>query len=113
MAQHQPAIHSVEMVLRENLYGFQGNQKSPYLKITVTDPKHINKLRTSIERGDANFKGYSSGNEEPGKGFGHIAVSCDDVEAACARFEQLGVTFQKRPSDGKMRHIAFIKDPDG
>jgi hypothetical protein len=25
---------------------------------------------------------------------------------------QLGVTFQKRPSDGKMKHIAFIKDPD-
>lgn len=62
---------------------------------------------------DDNFKGYASGNEDPGRGFGHIAVSCDDVEATCARFEELGVTFQKRPSDGKMRHIAFIKDPDG
>lgn len=62
---------------------------------------------------DDNFKGYSSGNSEPGKGFGHIAISVDDVEEACARFEKLGVKWQKRPTDGKMRHIAFILDPDG
>lgn len=37
----------------------------------------------------------------------------DDVEKACERFEKLGVKFQKKPSDGKMRHIAFILDPDG
>ena len=61
LAQHQPVIYSVQMVLRENLYGFQGNVKSPYLKITVTDPKHINKLRTSIESGGANYKGLWKG----------------------------------------------------
>ena len=61
LAQHQPAIHSVQMLLRENLYGFQGNQKSPYLKITVTDPKYINKLRTTIESGNANYKGLWKG----------------------------------------------------
>ncbi|EME47501.1 hypothetical protein DOTSEDRAFT_50888 [Dothistroma septosporum NZE10] len=57
MAQHSAAIQSVQMVLRENLFGFQGNQKSPYLKITVTDPKFINKLRTTIQSGNANYKG--------------------------------------------------------
>ncbi|KAH7872755.1 Glyoxalase/Bleomycin resistance protein/Dihydroxybiphenyl dioxygenase [Lentinula edodes] len=62
---------------------------------------------------DASFAGYSSGNSEPGKGFGHIAITVDDVEEACARFEKLGVQFKKRPQDGKMRHIAFILDPDG
>jgi DNA polymerase elongation subunit (family B) len=61
LAQHQPAIHSVQMVLRENLFGFQGNQKSPYLKITVTDPKFINKLRTTIESSLANYKGLWKG----------------------------------------------------
>ncbi|KAF8711823.1 Lactoylglutathione lyase, partial [Rhizoctonia solani] len=54
---------------------------------------------------DADFKGYSSGNTDPGKGFGHIAIAVDNVEAACERFEKLGVNFKKRPSDGKMRHI--------
>ncbi|KAI9455195.1 glyoxalase I [Russula earlei] len=55
---------------------------------------------------------YHSGNSEP-RGFGHIAITVPDVEAACARFERLGVPFQKRLTDGKMKHIAFILDPDG
>lgn len=37
----------------------------------------------------------------------------DDVAAACARFERLGVPFKKRLTDGKMKEIAFILDPDG
>lgn len=57
IAQHQPAINSVQVLMRENLYGFQGNQQSPYLKITVNDPKYINRLRTTIENGQANWKG--------------------------------------------------------
>ncbi|CCU75143.1 DNA polymerase delta catalytic subunit [Blumeria hordei DH14] len=57
IAQHQPTIHSVQMVLRENLYGFQGNQQNPYLKIFVTDPKYISKVRTTLEQGNANYKG--------------------------------------------------------
>jgi len=55
---------------------------------------------------------YHDGNSEP-RGFGHICVSVPDVRAACARFEALGVPFQKRLTDGRMREIAFIKDPDG
>jgi lactoylglutathione lyase len=62
---------------------------------------------------DASFAGYASGNTDPGRGFGHVAISVDDVDAACARFEELGVRFKKRPSDGKMKYIAFILDPDG
>ncbi|KAL8827317.1 MAG: hypothetical protein Q9170_007067 [Blastenia crenularia] len=63
LAQHQPAIQSVQMVLRENLMKFQGNQKSPYLKITVTDPKFITRLRSIIENGTANYKGLWKGAE--------------------------------------------------
>jgi DNA polymerase delta subunit 1 len=48
-------IKKVEIVLRENLYGFNGNVKSPYLRISVTDPRNISRLRTLIERGDANY----------------------------------------------------------
>jgi DNA polymerase delta subunit 1 len=61
LAQHQPAIHCVQIVLRENLYGFQGNEKKAYLKITVTDPKYINRLRIIIESGSANYKSLWKG----------------------------------------------------
>ncbi|ORY71699.1 DNA polymerase family B [Pseudomassariella vexata] len=63
IAQHQPAIHACQLVLRENIYGFQGNTQSPYIKVVVTDPKFINRVRTTIEKGDANWKGLWKGVE--------------------------------------------------
>ncbi len=60
---------------------------------------------------DAGFT-YHSGNSDP-RGFGHLCVAVPDVHAACARFDELGVTYQKRLGEGGMKEIAFIKDPDG
>ncbi|KAK4212108.1 DNA polymerase delta catalytic subunit [Rhypophila decipiens] len=57
LAMHTTVIHSVNLTMRENIYGFQGNTQNPYIKVSVTDPKFINKVRTCIEKGDANWKG--------------------------------------------------------
>lgn len=62
---------------------------------------------------DENFQGYASGNTEPGRGFGHIAITVPNIQEACERFERLNVPFKKRLTDGKMKEIAFILDPDG
>ena len=55
---------------------------------------------------------YHDGNSEP-RGFGHIGISVPDVYAACDRLESLGVEFVKRPDEGSMKGLAFVKDPDG
>ena len=61
---------------------------------------------------NSDFGGYHNGNSEP-QGFGHICISVSDVYATCEQFEKLGIEFVKRPDDGSMKGLAFIKDPDG
>lgn len=60
---------------------------------------------------DPEFK-YHDGNAQP-QGFGHICFSVPDLDAAVAWFDKNNVTFVKRADQGKMKDVAFIKDPDG
>ena len=60
---------------------------------------------------DPAFK-YHDGNGAP-QGFGHICFSVPDLDAAVAWLDRNEVPFVKRPEQGKMKDVAFIKDPDG
>ncbi len=55
---------------------------------------------------------YHDGNAQP-QGFGHICFSVPDLDAAVKWFDDNHVPFVKRPDQGKMKDVAFIKDPDG
>ncbi len=60
---------------------------------------------------DADFA-YHNGNAAP-QGFGHICIAVPDLDAAIRWLDENGVTYVKRPEQGKMKNIAFIQDPDG
>jgi len=55
---------------------------------------------------------YHDGNAEP-QGFGHICFSVPDLTAAVEWFDKNNVEFKKRPEEGKMKNVVFIKDVDG
>jgi lactoylglutathione lyase len=60
---------------------------------------------------DPAFK-YHDGNAQP-QGFGHICYSVPDLDLAVRWFDDNHVPYVKRPEQGKMKDVAFIKDPDG
>jgi lactoylglutathione lyase len=55
---------------------------------------------------------YHDGNAQP-QGFGHICFSVPDLDAAVRWFDENAVPFVKRPDQGKMKDVAFVRDPDG
>ncbi|ODM95904.1 Lactoylglutathione lyase [Orchesella cincta] len=50
---------------------------------------------------------------EMGTAFDNLSIIVPNVYTACERLEQLGVPFLKKPDEGGMTNLAFIKDPDG
>lgn len=55
---------------------------------------------------------YHIGNADS-HGFGHIAFNVEDVYAACEILDKNGVSFKKKPDEGRMKGLAFALDPDG
>lgn len=71
-------------------------------------------LQLKYQHGSENDESFKvhNGNSDPGKGFGHVCISVDNIQAACQRIEDAGYRFKKKLSDGRMRNIAFVLDPD-
>ena len=44
---------------------------------------------------DAEYE-INDGNKEPFRGFGHVCISVDNIQAACKRIEDAGYKFQKK-----------------
>ena len=55
---------------------------------------------SEIEGNEHYISSYESGNVEPNRGFGHLAIATNDVYKTCEEYERQGVTFQKKPNVG-------------
>lgn len=44
-----------------------------------------------------------------GRNFGHLAIGVDDIYATCKHLQNLGVTINRPPREGRM---AFVRSPD-
>ena len=79
---------------------------------TEDDPTYTvwngNTGRYAGEPGSANYAA-----EPAARGFGHVAFNCDDVYEATELLLANGVSFQKKPDEGRMKGLAFALDPDG
>ena len=63
----------------------------------------------------ADFK-YHNGNANDNgelRGFGHTGFLCDNLQDTCDSLIEANVPFQKKPTDGNMKSLAFALDPDG
>lgn len=49
-------VHDVQLKLKESIWGYNNNNKTPFLKISCNNSRNITKLRTSFERGDIRFE---------------------------------------------------------
>ena len=58
---------------------------------------------------------YGVSEYDMGTAYGHIALSTDDIAAACNRIRQSGgkITREPGPVKGGTTVIAFVEDPDG
>ena len=43
------------------------------------------------------------------RNFGHLAFEVEDIYAACARLQAMGIAVNRPPRDG---HMAFVRSPD-
>lgn len=49
--QTRSAIARIELVMKESILGYYGNDKLPFLRITVTHPRFINSIKRMFEAG--------------------------------------------------------------
>ncbi|EXM17594.1 hypothetical protein FOTG_14278 [Fusarium oxysporum f. sp. vasinfectum 25433] len=107
------------MKLIKTLDSQNGNSKTFLLGYPSTGPftgtedmsRREGLLALIWQGGENAISQVHNGNDQP-QGFGHICVTVDNIDAACARLEGLNVAWKKRLTDGKMKNVAFLLDPD-
>lgn len=45
------AVFDVSILMKQSIYGYHGDSKSPYIRVTVKDPRDISKCKNKVEQG--------------------------------------------------------------
>ena len=114
-------VHSMIRVLEEarsvefygKAFGLKVAERVPFDGFTLiylSNPETGFELELTVNAGRS--EAYDLGN-----GYGHLAVTVEDIEAEYKRFTDLGLTVGKlveMPHDGKpFARFFFVTDPDG
>ena len=67
---------------------------------------------TETKESHSYHDGNDTSNGQP-RGFGHIGFLVNDLNETCRLLEEAGVEFIKKPNEGSMKTLAFVKDPSG
>lgn len=53
-------ISHIEVVQKENIYGYRGGKASPFLKLFLMEARHIGKVKGLFERGEVSLEHFFS-----------------------------------------------------
>ncbi|KAI9472165.1 MAG: DNA polymerase family B-domain-containing protein [Benjaminiella poitrasii] len=48
---HSNIVHDVSIQMKQSIYGYHGNVKSPYIRVSVKDPRDVSRCKSKIEQG--------------------------------------------------------------
>lgn len=57
----QKPVHRVEIVYKKTLWQYKSDDETPFIKVTITDPRMMAKTRNVFEKGEVNYKGMFDG----------------------------------------------------
>lgn len=55
------SVYDIQIASKTSIWGYNGDSTLPFLKVTVSNAKHIAKLRTAFERGHIHFGEFFNG----------------------------------------------------
>ncbi|CAR66020.1 DEHA2G22308p [Debaryomyces hansenii CBS767] len=56
MNNNYQGVHDIEIKLKESIWGYNKNLKTPFFKVIVNNSKNISKIRTAFERGEIRYE---------------------------------------------------------
>lgn len=56
MSEHYQGIHDIQIKMKESIWGYNKNIKTPFFKVIIDNSKNVTKVRSAFERGDIQFE---------------------------------------------------------